>query len=78
MTDAPIMDRFQLGWVYDTSDKEPAKANTIPELAQKLSHDPEKLSKAVFEFNAACNDKPFNLMALDGNATTGLKPNKTT
>ncbi|KAG4438700.1 hypothetical protein IFR05_005827 [Cadophora sp. M221] len=77
VTDAPIMDRFRPGWVYDTSDKEPVKANTIPELAQKLGLDPEKLSKTVSEFNAACNDKPFNLMALDGKATTGLNPNKT-
>lgn len=28
-------------------------------------------------FNAAVNDKEFDLMKLDGKATTGLSPNKT-
>ncbi|KUJ15766.1 FAD/NAD(P)-binding domain-containing protein [Mollisia scopiformis] len=65
VTDATIMNRFRPGWVYDTSDKDPIEANSIPELAQKLGLDPDKLSKTVEEFNKACNDKPFDLMALD-------------
>ncbi|KAE8454019.1 hypothetical protein EG329_007795 [Mollisiaceae sp. DMI_Dod_QoI] len=77
VTDSTIMKRFRPGWVYDTSDKEPIEAKSIPELAQKLGLDPQKLSKTVDEFNKACNDKEFNLMALDGKATTGLNPNKT-
>jgi tricarballylate dehydrogenase len=35
------------------------------------------LEKTVSEFNAACNDKPFDLMKLDGKATKGLTPDKT-
>jgi len=77
VTDRTIMDRFRPGWVYDTTDKEPEQADTIPELAKKLGLDPEELDKTVKEFNAACNDKPFELLSLDGKATTGLKPNKT-
>ena len=70
------MKRFRPGWVYDTTDKEPESAGTIPELAKKLGLDPEKLDKTIKDFNAATNDKPFNLMELDGKATTGLTPNK--
>lgn len=77
VTDSVIMDRFRPGWVYDTSDKEPIEANSIPELAEKLGLDPKKLEATVNEFNGAINDKPFDLMKLDGKATTGLSPNKT-
>lgn len=77
ITDSTIMNRFRPGWVYDTSDQEPLEARTIPELAVKLGIDPDKLQKTVSSFNTACNDKEFNLMALDGKATTGLSPNKT-
>jgi tricarballylate dehydrogenase len=77
VTDSTIMERFRPGWVYDTSDQPPVMANSIPELAQKMGIDPAKLEKTVSEFNAACNSKPFNLMSLDGKATTGLTPNKT-
>jgi tricarballylate dehydrogenase len=34
VTDKTIMDRFRPGWVYDTTDKEPEQADTIPELAK--------------------------------------------
>ena len=77
ITDDAIMKRFRPGWVFDTTDQEPEQANTIRELAQKLGCDSEELHKTVEEFNAACNDKPFDLMKLDGKATTGLHPNKT-
>lgn len=77
ITDETIMKRFRPGWVYDTTDQDPEKANTIHDLAIKLGIDPDELEKTVNDFNAACNDKPFDLMKLDGKATTGLKPNKT-
>lgn len=78
VTDSTIMDRFRPGWVYESTDQEPVKADNIRDLALKLSADPEKLEKTVKEFNAACDrDTPFDLMKLDGKATRGLKPNKT-
>lgn len=77
VTDDEIMQRFKGSWVYETTDREPEKADTIEELAEKMGLDPQKLKKTVDDFNAAINDKPFDLMKLDGKATTGLKPNKT-
>ncbi|KAK5169275.1 succinate dehydrogenase/fumarate reductase flavoprotein subunit [Cryomyces antarcticus] len=77
VTDSTIMNRFRPGWVYDTTDQEPVKADSIPELAEKLGLDPKELEKTVSEFNAACNDKPFELLALDGKRTHGLSPDKT-
>lgn len=77
VTDRTIMDRFRPGWVYDTTDQEPVQADSIKELAEKLGVDPDELDKTVLEFNKACNDKEFDLMKLDGKATTGLSPNKT-
>jgi hypothetical protein len=47
VTDKTIMDRFRPGWVYDTTDKEPEQADTIPELAKKLGLDPNELDKTV-------------------------------
>ncbi|KAF2234237.1 succinate dehydrogenase/fumarate reductase flavo protein subunit [Viridothelium virens] len=77
ITDDTIMKRFRPGWVYDTTDQEPVQANTIRELAKRLGCDGGALEKTVEEFNAACNDNPFDLMKLDGKATAGLHPNKT-
>ena len=71
ITDKPIMDRFRPGWVYDTTDQEPLQGQTIEELAGKLGLDPQKLKHTIDEFNGAVNDKPFDLMKLDGKATTG-------
>ncbi|KAJ3533929.1 hypothetical protein NM208_g7766 [Fusarium decemcellulare] len=76
ITDSPIMKRFRPGWVYETTDQEPEEASTIAELAQKLGLDPAKLEKTVSEFNAATNSNQFELLKLDGKATTGLKVNK--
>jgi hypothetical protein len=76
VTDKTIMERFRPGWVYDTTDKEPEQADTIPELTTKLGLDPNELDKTVKEFSVACNQNPFDLMKLDGKATTELKPNK--
>lgn len=76
ITDDTIMKRFRPGWVYDTTDQEPVQANTIFELATKLDLNPDELQKTVDDFNNACNDKPFDLMKLDGKATSGLSPNK--
>lgn len=77
VTDKTIMGRFRLGWVYDTTDKEHEQADTIPELAKRLGLAPNELENIVKEFNVACNKNEFNLMKLDGKATTGLKSNKT-
>lgn len=77
VTDDVIMRRFRPGWVYDTTDQEPEKADTIAELAKKLGLDPEALDKTIADFNKSINDRAFDLMKLDGKATTGLKPNKT-
>lgn len=77
ITDDPIMKRFKGSWVYETTDIPPEQADTIEDLAKKLGLDAQELKKTVDEFNAAANDKPFDLMKLDGKATTGLKPNKT-
>ena len=63
--------------MYDTTDQEPEQSDTIEGLAEKLGLDPQKLKKTVVEFNHAINDKPFELLKLDGKATTGLSPNKT-
>ncbi|KAF2162516.1 hypothetical protein M409DRAFT_58270 [Zasmidium cellare ATCC 36951] len=77
ITDEPIMQRFKGSWVYETTDIPPEKADTIEELAEKLGLEAKELKKTVEEFNAAVNDKPFDLMKLDGKATSGLNPNKT-
>jgi hypothetical protein len=77
VTDSVIMDRFRPGWVYDTTDQEPEQSDTIEGLAEKLKIDPKELKKTVDEFNAAINDKEFDVMKLDGKATSGLSPNKT-
>jgi hypothetical protein len=77
VTDSVIMDRFRPGWVYDTTDQEPEQSDTIEGLAEKLKVDPKELKKTVDEFNAAINDKEFDVMKLDGKATSGLSPNKT-
>jgi hypothetical protein len=77
VTDDEIWQQFKGSWVYDTTDKPPEKADTIEELAEKLSLDSKELKKTVDEYNAAVNDKQFDLMKLDGKATSGLHPNKT-
>lgn len=43
VTDATIMNRLRPGWVYDTTDQEPEKADTIHDLAVKLRIDPKEL-----------------------------------
>lgn len=53
---------FRPGWVYHTTDKEPEQSDSIEGLAQKLGLDPAKLKKTVDEYNAAINDKEFDLM----------------
>lgn len=77
VTDSTIMKRFRPGWVYDTTDKEPEQADSIPELAKKLGLDPDELDKTVRNFNSACSSHDFEVMKLDGKRTTGLKPDKT-
>ncbi|KAL6241618.1 hypothetical protein RBB50_011399, partial [Rhinocladiella similis] len=77
ITDKTIMDRFRPGWVYDTTDLDPEQSDTIEGLAEKLGLEPSKLRQTLDEFNAAIDDKEFNLMTLDGKRTHGLSPNKT-
>ena len=74
--DKQVADKFIPGWVYQTTDLDPEVGNTIPDLAQKLGLDPKNLQDMVEQFNAACNDKPWDTMKFDGKATTGLSPNK--
>lgn len=76
VTDSEIMVRFRPGWVFDTTDQEPEQSDTIEGLAEKMKLDPKELKKTVDDFNAAINDQPFDLMKLDGKATTGLSPSK--
>ncbi|KAJ5974723.1 hypothetical protein N7481_011933 [Penicillium waksmanii] len=76
ITDATTMKRFRPGWVYESTDQEPVEANSLAELAKKLGLEEAKLEKTITEFNSACNDRPLDLMKLDGKATTGLKVNK--
>jgi tricarballylate dehydrogenase len=47
------MDRFRPGWVYDTTDLDPERGNTIEELAVKLGLVSKELKKTVDEFNAS-------------------------
>ncbi|EXJ68436.1 uncharacterized protein A1O5_08228 [Cladophialophora psammophila CBS 110553] len=75
--DKPVSDKFRPGWVYQTTDIDPEEAPTIAELAQSLGLEPAKLEHTVQEFNAACNDKPWDTIEFDGKATTGLSPHKT-
>ena len=77
VTDSVIMNRFRPGWVYDTTDQEPEQSDTVEGLAEKMGLNPKELKKTVDDFNAAINDKEFDLMKLDGKATSGLSPNKT-
>jgi hypothetical protein len=77
VTDSTIMKRFRPGWVFDTTDKEPEQADTIPELAKKLGLDPAALDKTISDFNAACSAHTFELLSLDGKRTHGLSPDKT-
>jgi tricarballylate dehydrogenase len=54
------------------------KADSVEELATKMKLDPMKVSKTIDAFNAAVkSDQAFDNLKLDGNATTGLTPNKT-
>ena len=77
VTDDDVWQRFRGSWVYDTTDQPPEKADTIEELAKKLGLVPEQLKKTIDDYNAAINDKEFDLMKLDGKATSGLAVNKT-
>lgn len=77
VTDSTIMERFRPGSVFDTTDREPEQADTIPELAKKLGLEPAELDKTVSTFNAACTGDTFELMSLDGKRTRGLSPSKT-
>ena len=55
----------------------PVAADTIEGLAGKMGLPAETLAKTVSEFNAACQDGPFQPTELDGLGTKGLNPPKT-
>lgn len=56
----------------------PIKADTIEELAEKMTLSPNALRATVDSFNAACGDTSgFHPTELDGVSTTGLTPAKT-
>ena len=55
----------------------PIKADSIPELAEKLGLDPARVNATVAEFNAACRPGSFHPTELDGMATEGLAIAKT-
>ncbi|KAF2737697.1 hypothetical protein EJ04DRAFT_574427 [Polyplosphaeria fusca] len=78
ITDDTVMKRFRPGRVYDTTDYELEKADTIHDLAVRLGTDADALETAVKEFNDPCDSvTAFDLMKLDVKATHGLYPNKT-
>jgi tricarballylate dehydrogenase len=55
----------------------PIEANTIEELAQKISIEPMILKRTVEEFNGAIRkDIPFDATKLDGRCTEGITPKK--
>lgn len=47
------MDRFRPGWVYDTTDLEPERGDTIEELAGKLGLNPQDLKQTLEEYNSS-------------------------
>ena len=53
------------------------QAQTIPELADKLTLDPTALQKTIDDFNAAVRPGTFDHTVLDDCRTEGLTPNKT-
>src|SRR6476620_8215662 len=62
-----------LGTRYEFST--PIEANTIDELAQKISIEPAVLNHTIREFNkAARKDIPFDATKLDGKCTEGITP----
>jgi tricarballylate dehydrogenase len=64
-----------LGTRYEFST--PIEANTIDELATKISIEPAVLNHTIREFNkAARKDIPFDATKLDGKCTEGITPKK--
>ncbi len=53
------------------------QADTLEALAKKLGLDPEKFSRTVREFNAACQPGAFDHTTLDNCVTSNLSPAKT-
>ncbi|MGC1442701.1 MAG: FAD-dependent tricarballylate dehydrogenase TcuA [Burkholderiaceae bacterium] len=51
--------------------------DTLEELAAKFDLPADQLSKTIRQFNAACQDGPFDPSDLDGLATQGVTPAKT-
>lgn len=75
ITDEAVMSDDMLSRYFDT-DVPPAKANSIGELATLLGLDPDALNRTITEFNAACNDKPWQPNTYDGKAAEDIDPPK--
>ncbi|HEX2827023.1 MAG TPA: FAD-dependent oxidoreductase [Burkholderiales bacterium] len=58
------------------TDQPPIVGQTPGELATKLGIPSQALEATIAEYNAACREAPFQPLALDGLATTGLSPPK--
>jgi tricarballylate dehydrogenase len=52
------------------------KADTIEELAEKMELPVKQLRATLDQFNAACQEGPFEPFELDGLATQGIEPAK--
>jgi tricarballylate dehydrogenase len=75
ITDDVVMSNDRLSSRFDT-DVAPVKANSIRELAALLGLDPDALEATVNEFNAACDDAPFDMDSIEAKATVGIEPPK--
>ncbi|MBI3913539.1 MAG: FAD-dependent tricarballylate dehydrogenase TcuA [Chloroflexi bacterium] len=53
-----------------------ARANTIEQLADELTIDPQGLRQTIEEYNASVQDGDFNPSVLDGKRTRGITPPK--
>jgi tricarballylate dehydrogenase len=52
------------------------QADTVPELAERLGLDPDRLRRTIAEYNASLAGGRFDPTVLDGLTTTGLEPPK--
>ena len=75
ITDEVVMSQDALTGRYDT-DIPPLKADSIRDLAMQIGLDPDVLEQTVLEFNAACDDSPYDPFRMDGKSTIGLEPPK--
>lgn len=70
-----IVDRHAIGRFMPTVFP-PETASSVPELADKLGLDPNRLVATLAAFNAACREGNFNHTTLDDCMTEGIAPPK--